>query len=593
MPSATRPTQSEFQITENTVATRRCPCRPKCSATLRPRPDADVRGVVEPCPALDVARTDPQDTGRHLRRHEAVVTPGHIAVIQAKKSSCPDAACRYNGMPRFRWKPTLVLVWAAVSLISAAVLLNGQRQGERALESRFGDRTQVAARFTETYTRDLLAQERSLARRELAGARVDARDFKRVVDLFGYEAAVLLDGRGRALHVAPAKANLAGKDLARKYAHLRSAVEGRPAVSDVVSSAAKGIPVVAFATPYGSKQGQRVFSGAFDVASTPIGAYLRNSTSLKGGRVYLLDPRGEVVASNRGLNGRGQIARADPGLARALRTPIATRTADDYVFASKPVDGTTWRLVMSVPAGVLFKPIKGFRRYVPWLLWAGFVLVGFGCALLVGNLISSRGKLHRANEDLDRLARIDSLTEVNNRRQIGETLDAAVANASRHEQALSLLMVDVDRFKAVNDNYGHAAGDEVLRFVARRLHESIRLGDLVGRWGGEEFLVVLPSTGPAEANLVAARLVAEVSSTPVVVGDEVLQVTVSVGVATRLEEAPDQLVALADRAMYTAKAAGGDRVASRKGATTRPRSRPRRSAPARSSPQLVPRDRGR
>lgn len=464
-------------------------------------------------------------------------------------------------MPRAPWKATLVILWVAVSTISALVLLNGQHQGERDLQKRFADRAEVAARSSEVYARDLLAQERALARRELAAEHVDSSDFRRVIELFGYEAAVLLDDRGRALHVFPAKADLIGKDLSKTYAHLRSAVAGRAVVSNVVPSASEGIPVVAFTTPYRSGHGRRVFSGGFDVASTPLGAYLRNATSLGAARVYLIDPRGAVVASNRGLRRAVRIDRADPDLARGLRTRGAGRTADGYQFASHRVSGTTWRLVMSVPSAVLLEPLQGRGRYVPWLLWAGFGLAGLGCALLIGNLISSRAELRRANEDLDRLARIDPLTGIDNRRQIGEALEAAVANARRCEHALAVLMIDVDRFKAINDEYGHAVGDEVLRFVARRLRDSLRLGDLVGRWGGEEFLVVLPATDLAGAQMVAERVVADVSSTPVVVADQVLQVRVSVGLAAGHDEAADALVARADRAMYAAKAAGGDGIA--------------------------------
>jgi len=125
-------------------------------------------------------------------------------------------------------------------VLSGALLLSAQRQSEQDITRVFDDRSEVAASLTETYTRDLLAQERRVATRELSAPSVTAETFASVTNLFGYEAAVLLDGRGRALRVAPAKSSLVGRDLSAKYAHLRAAAAGRTAVSKVVPSATKG-----------------------------------------------------------------------------------------------------------------------------------------------------------------------------------------------------------------------------------------------------------------------------------------------------------------------------------------------------------------
>jgi len=460
-----------------------------------------------------------------------------------------------------RQRHVLLVIWAVLSVLSALVLLDAQRQGERDLKRSFGERTEIAASFTETYARGLLDQEQGIAERELGAKHVSGRDFERVVDLLSYEAAVLLDRRGRALRVAPRSPAVLGKDLTKEYAHLRSAVNGRSAVSKVVRSAAKGIPIVAFATPYGRGRDRRVFSGAFDVAKTPIGSSLRNASPSEGARVYLLDAEGEIVASNRGdLRGFNNIASGDRDLAEALGDG-AGQTARGYQFASSSVAGTPWRLVISVPSAQLFEAVAGSRRYVPWLLWLGFMLGGFACALLVGNMIVSRAKLGQANDDLDRLARIDSLTGLSNRRQIGEALDAAVGNADRYHEPLSVLMIDVDHFKKLNDDYGHNIGDEVLRMVSGRLEESLRLGDLIGRWGGEEFLVLVHFAGAVEVEAVAERLRAAVSSTPVIVDGQMLEVTVSVGAVTRVDQPSESLVADADQAMYAAKAAGRDSIA--------------------------------
>ena len=460
------------------------------------------------------------------------------------------------------WKALMLIAWALLCAFSAALLLSAQRQAEDDLKQRFENRADVAARFVQNYTRDLLEQERRVAAREFSGASVSSADFERITNLLGYEAAVLLDARGRALQSVPAKSSLIGKDLTKKYTHLRAAAAGGTAISKVVPSAAKGVPVVAFATPfYAGRGGNRVFSGAFNVETTPIGAFLHNVTPLKGARAYLLDSSGAIVASSRNkLDGLKSLTEADPKLARALAHSPASTTSTGYKYASQPVTGAPWRLVLSVPAAQLFHPLQGLRRWVPWMLWAGFVLGALACALMVGRLITSGTKLRAANDDLDRLARIDGLTGLYNRRQIQASLDEALATARRHDQPLSALMIDIDHFKEINDTHGHGVGDEMLRFVANVMLHELRGGDLVGRWGGEEFLAVLPHTDRSGAQRVAERVREAISLTPVVVGDQLIPISVSIGAAALTGDHSDGLVSEADTAMYAAKTAGRDTV---------------------------------
>ena len=200
-------------------------------------------------------------------------------------------------------------------------------------------------------------------------------DLRQVTSLFEYEAAALLDSRGRVLQVAPAAPSLMRRNLATRYDHLRAATAGHAAVSNVVPSAAKGIPVVAFATPFKARDGRRVFSGAFDIATTPVGAFLHHVTPLKGARVYLIDAAGLIVASNRNhARGFSRLATADPPLTDALAGSASGTTPSGYAYASERVRGTPWRLVLSVPAARLFQPLRGVGHYVPWVMWGGFVL---------------------------------------------------------------------------------------------------------------------------------------------------------------------------------------------------------------------------
>ncbi|MEO7252493.1 MAG: diguanylate cyclase, partial [Arenimonas sp.] len=161
-----------------------------------------------------------------------------------------------------------------------------------------------------------------------------------------------------------------------------------------------------------------------------------------------------------------------------------------------------------------------------------------------------------AEAALDRLARVDSLTGVANRRQFEERLAGTVAQGRRQQQGIALLCVDIDHFKEINDRYGHPVGDAVLIEVAARLQSCVREEDLVARLGGDEFMVLLGNPQPAAAERVARKLLASMHK-PVLAGELELHVSSSIGVvysATSVSAAT--LMALSDQALYRAKAAG-------------------------------------
>jgi diguanylate cyclase (GGDEF)-like protein len=160
------------------------------------------------------------------------------------------------------------------------------------------------------------------------------------------------------------------------------------------------------------------------------------------------------------------------------------------------------------------------------------------------------------------LATEDGLTGIYNRRHLLELAERSHGRAVRGATQLAAIMVDIDHFKRINDTYGHAVGDTVIAEVARRLRTSLRPGDLLGRYGGEEFLLLV-HTSPASAHDVADRVLATISGTPVPAGARELRVTASVGVAHLLPTDRDlgALLDRADRALYQAKDQGRDRVA--------------------------------
>jgi diguanylate cyclase (GGDEF)-like protein/PAS domain S-box-containing protein len=175
--------------------------------------------------------------------------------------------------------------------------------------------------------------------------------------------------------------------------------------------------------------------------------------------------------------------------------------------------------------------------------------------------ISDRKKIEG---ELSFRASHDELTRLGNRRAVDEQLSQEVARAARYGHVLSVVMIDIDHFKQVNDSFGHPVGDQVLKRLAEALRDAIRRIDFVGRFGGEEFLMVLPQLDHDAALLTAERLRKMVESNPVKTSNHTINITVSLGVATMPEHGgtAEDLLKQADNAMYAAKAGGRNQVAS-------------------------------
>jgi len=173
-------------------------------------------------------------------------------------------------------------------------------------------------------------------------------------------------------------------------------------------------------------------------------------------------------------------------------------------------------------------------------------------------------KMRRDNANLLTLVTTDPLTHVENRRSFQDILAHEFKIARRYNQPLSLLGLDVDHFKVVNDCHGHPSGDYVLKEFAVILKQSVRESDVVARTGGEEFCVLLPKAGPEQAARFAERIRQEVANRKFIAYGQTIHVTTSVGLATYPNDAeitsPDMLVYLADQALLLAKETGRDRV---------------------------------
>jgi diguanylate cyclase (GGDEF)-like protein/PAS domain S-box-containing protein len=184
---------------------------------------------------------------------------------------------------------------------------------------------------------------------------------------------------------------------------------------------------------------------------------------------------------------------------------------------------------------------------------------------LVGSILSLNDITLRVGltRRLEELATTDGLTGVANRRTVLERAAAELGRAQRQGEAISFLVLDLDQFKTVNDTYGHQAGDAVLAAAASACLGSLRASDLLGRYGGEEFLAILPGVGPVEAGAAAERLRAAVAGAKVEFRGESIGVTTSIGCAGRDSargETVDELVREADTALYRAKTLGRNRA---------------------------------
>jgi len=165
--------------------------------------------------------------------------------------------------------------------------------------------------------------------------------------------------------------------------------------------------------------------------------------------------------------------------------------------------------------------------------------------------------------EVGRLAITDELTGIFNRRYFFEIAEKEFTRALKDNSPLSVLLVDIDHFKKFNDRYGHVVGDQVLRAAAQMMASALRESDIIGRYGGEEFSIILPDTNNSSANYVGERLLAKVSDIPFDTEAGKLSIQISVGIAGMSKETPTlhSLIVRADQAMYIAKSAGRNRLA--------------------------------
>ncbi|HWM22241.1 MAG TPA: diguanylate cyclase [Ilumatobacteraceae bacterium] len=422
-----------------------------------------------------------------------------------------------------------------------------------ALDERFQSRAHLSAAFVTGYVDDLATRERDQAIRLLSGTDVSATDFETIVQAFDLDVAGLFDAQGRMLAAWPASPDLLGEQFGDRSQHIATALTGSTGVSGVVASAVSSQAVVALAVPFDTPSGRRVFNGAIRPSTGSLRVYFDTVIPLAG-RTYLIDRMGNTVVSGKSGERADLTPTLTPGQLLQLDESIGALESDgtSLTYVREPVAGTAWHVILTTPSSILYAPIEG-GSHVSWLLFVAFAFTG-----LVGLVLYFR--LARLHSAASTTARFDELTQLPNRRAAEEHLQRTASAASRHSQPYGVLMIDIDRFKDINDTYGHETGDRVLGLVARTLRAAARVEDVVCRWGGEEFLVILPATSERSIAAVAERYRAAVALVTIRVGADQVNATISIGGVVSTDGTIRAGLNAADAALYAAKLAGRNRV---------------------------------
>jgi diguanylate cyclase (GGDEF)-like protein len=458
--------------------------------------------------------------------------------------------------------PLRATVAAALALLVVLALLGAgivisQQDSKAQIRTNLGLRGTSSATFVSTFITQQAEREQEAAMAFLSGRRVSAERFEVLVAEFGSRAAVLLDRSGRLLDVVPADKKLLGSPIARRYAHLSAAEHGKVAVSNVVSSAVRGAPVAAIAVPFETPSGRRVFSAAYHTSDSTLEALVDHTIAYREHAVFLVDGSGRLLAASPATSAP-TLHDIDPALARAVARGPSGGVAGARIpttFVSTPVPGTRWHLIIAVPNGRLYSSIGGLTHTIPWVVLVIVSLLGSLLVALLGRSVADRARLANLARMLEKSAYTDALTGLFNRRALSEHLTRATAHARRRGEPLSILMIDLDYFKEINDRFGHHAGDLALCALADCLRDVARVEDVCGRWGGDEFVMIMPTTDQDGAAAVEARLLARASAVELDHMGVSYGIAASVGSASAIRATPDELLKAADVELYRAKAA--------------------------------------
>ncbi len=476
-----------------------------------------------------------------------------------------------------RWKGRgagILIAAGAALLLSlgavAALVVRSQQESREHLRANLALRAAASSQLVSTYlTQQERRQERS-GRLLLSDAHPTPRRFAAISAAFGANTAVLLNARGAAIVSSPYSPSVVGRDIGYESRAGREALEGRTTVSGVLPVAGLTGRVVGVLVPFPSMAGRRVFAAVYPVAGGELQALVDRTSTVPGHEVYLTDRDGNLIAASP-RSARGVLADANPKLSLALQAAPAAGSLHERsaarTYVTAPVPGTNWRLTIDVPDSGLYASVSGLAVIVPWLAVALLALLAVVLLVLVARVLGDRARLTELSGELADRARTDTLTGLLNRRGIEEGLVRIAGRSRRREEPLTILMVDLDRFKQVNDERGHEAGDVVLKAFADCMRESLRAEDLYGRFGGDEFMVALTDPEAQAGTAAAERLrgaaaEADLSQIGIEGG-----IALSVGVASGVHTTVAELIRAADEDLYRDKAGRRAAVAAQPAST--------------------------
>jgi len=392
---------------------------------------------------------------------------------------------------------------------------------------------------------------------------------QRDIDASGATSGAIFDHVGR-LRVAPERSEPAtdGGPYDREVL-LLAVLEGRPGYRFTVNSS--GAPQFDVSYPVRGADGTVAGAAVLTKSLSELEASLRNFDTA----FYFLNDRGEVMLTNRPER-RGQrlwatepVQRASMPLFASPGQPLLAQEVTDsqwtrfngqrgYVLR-RPVIHGDWSLVVTLPLGGFFASrFLGIVITLQFSIMALLYFFGREYGLRDNVRMEQRVELQELAAGLEMQASTDPLTGLFNRWKFNDGLAAEIERFHRQHVPFSLVMYDIDRFKEVNDIYGHQTGDRVLVRASSIVSHALRQNDLLARWGGEEFVVLLVGDGGDAAAMVAEKLRTLIADTAF---DAVGHITCSFGVAECMTgDTPDRLIARADNALYRAKLNGRNRV---------------------------------
>ena len=375
-------------------------------------------------------------------------------------------------------------------------------------------------------------------------------------------------------------------------------------VGDVYWDSTTSRPMVALGVAITSTDGRFLGALAAKLSLLPLVSSLHSLALERSGTLDLVTLRGGLLASSAGVSAAlpgERMADATVDRLMAPHRPVVAYTSRqgvDVLGTLATIERLDWAVVASVPVAEAYSAVTRLRAVTALTLAALLLVIGILAYLLgltivrpldrlargarevaAGDLsvavpVLSGGEVRYVTEvfndmvtrlregrvELERLSRTDGLTELPNRRHLMETIEREIRRAQRSERPFTLLMIDVDHFKQFNDAFGHLAGDEVLKRLAGVLTGAIRTADYAGRFGGEEFTVLLPETPLDGAVEVAERICSRMAEQVFREGHPGVTLSIGMGECPTDGDSVDTIIECADAALYYAKEAGRNRV---------------------------------